>query len=212
MGSRSTRVWSQQPGVVFQDDSHRRYHRLGNFRLENGLILPDARIAYAMFGQLNAARDNAVLLPSWYRADHHGYDFLIWPGRALDPEKYFIVASEMFANGFHSGHDWPRHCGNRSGVAEILRSSRQLALPVNRKGRPLTRVNLTNAASCCPPLSRLRRNSRRTDVPVMRIGIVRLHQPLDSRARATDTSATGNHVSNCGHLSRIACPGSSPVR
>jgi homoserine O-acetyltransferase len=41
-------------------------------------------------------------VPSWYGADHHGYDFLIGPGRALDPARDFIVATEMFANGFSS--------------------------------------------------------------------------------------------------------------
>lgn len=83
-------------------DPHRRFHSLGDFRLESGVTLPNAKVAYATFGSLNAQRDNAVLIPSWYGSDHHGYDFLIGPGRALDPAKYFIVASEMFANGFSS--------------------------------------------------------------------------------------------------------------
>ena len=64
--------------------------------------MPNAKIAYATFGTLNAQRDNAILVPSWYGADHHGYDFLIGTGLALDPAKYFIVATEMFANGFSS--------------------------------------------------------------------------------------------------------------
>lgn len=65
-------------------------------------MLPDAKLAYATFGTLNAQRSNAILIPSWYGSDHHGYDFLIGPGLALDPDKYFIVATEMFANGFSS--------------------------------------------------------------------------------------------------------------
>src|SRR6266550_798440 len=83
-------------------DVHRRLFSLGDFRLESGVVLPGARIAYATFGTLNAQRDNAILLPSWYGSDHHGYDFLIGAGRALDPAKYFLVATEMFANGFSS--------------------------------------------------------------------------------------------------------------
>ena len=46
--------------------------------------LPKARIVYGTYGHLNAARDNAVLLPSHYMANHHGYEWLIGPGRALD--------------------------------------------------------------------------------------------------------------------------------
>ncbi len=83
-------------------DPHRQVYRLGDFRLETGVVLPDARLSYATFGTLNATHDNAVLVPSWYGADHHGYDFLIGPGLALDPARYFIVATEMFANGFSS--------------------------------------------------------------------------------------------------------------
>jgi homoserine O-acetyltransferase len=84
------------------DDVHRRVFSLGDFRLESGVVLPGARIAYATFGALNAQRDNAILIPSWYGSDHHGYDFLVGAGRALDPAKYFLVATEMFANGFSS--------------------------------------------------------------------------------------------------------------
>src|SRR6185436_11748430 len=84
------------------DDPHRRLFSLGDFRLESGAVIPNAKIAYATFGALNARKDNAILIPSWYGSDHHGYDFLIGPGRSLDPAKYFVVATEMFANGFSS--------------------------------------------------------------------------------------------------------------
>jgi homoserine O-acetyltransferase len=83
-------------------DPHRRHYVVDSFRLESGVVLPNASIAYATFGTLNARRDNAILIPSWYGSDHHGYDFLIGAGRALDPSKYFLVATEMFGNGFSS--------------------------------------------------------------------------------------------------------------
>ena len=80
-------------------DPNRRLLPIANFRLESGAVLSMAQVAYATFGTLNAARDNAVLVPSYYGADYHGYDFLIGPGKALDPAKYFVVATEMFGNG-----------------------------------------------------------------------------------------------------------------
>ena len=83
-------------------DAHRRLFPLGDVRLEGGAVLPGAMLAYATFGTLNAQRSNAVLLPSWYGSDHHGYDFLIGPGRALDPARDYIVLTEMFANGWSS--------------------------------------------------------------------------------------------------------------
>lgn len=73
-----------------------------NFRTEGGATLPQARIVYGTYGHLNAARDNVVLLPSHYMADHTGYEWLIGPDRALDPAKLFLVATELFGNGHSS--------------------------------------------------------------------------------------------------------------
>jgi homoserine O-acetyltransferase len=43
-----------------------------------------------------------VLAPSHYMADHHGYDWLLGPGQALDTSRYFVVTTEMFGNGHSS--------------------------------------------------------------------------------------------------------------
>lgn len=75
---------------------------IANFKTESGVTLPQARVVYGTFGHLNAARDNVVLLPSHYMADHNGYAFLIGPDRALDPGKLFLVATELFGNGHSS--------------------------------------------------------------------------------------------------------------
>ena len=70
-----------------------------SFKTEGGVVLPEAKIVYGTYGTLNAAGDNAVLLPSHYMAEMHGYGWLIGPGKALDPKKLFLVTSEMFGNG-----------------------------------------------------------------------------------------------------------------
>lgn len=70
-----------------------------NFQTESGPMLPQAHVIYGTYGQLNAAADNAVLLPSHFMAEMHGYEWLIGPGKALDPTKLFIVATELFGNG-----------------------------------------------------------------------------------------------------------------
>src|SRR6201998_1969075 len=70
-----------------------------NFKTESGAVLPEAKIVYGTYGKLNAAGDNAVLLPSHYMARMNGYGWLIGPGMALDPAKLFLVTSEMFGNG-----------------------------------------------------------------------------------------------------------------
>ena len=75
---------------------------IANFKTESGVVLPKAIVVYGTYGHLNAARDNAVLLPSHYMANHHGYEWLIGPGLALDTAKLFLVATELFGNGHSS--------------------------------------------------------------------------------------------------------------
>jgi homoserine O-acetyltransferase len=70
-----------------------------NFHTESGVTLPDAKIVYGTYGNLNAAGDNAILLPSHYMADMRGYGWLAGPGKALDPTRQFLITSELFGNG-----------------------------------------------------------------------------------------------------------------
>ena len=70
-----------------------------SFKTESGTVLPEAHLVYGTYGELNAAHDNAILLPSHYMAEMHGYGWLIGPGKSLDPRKYFLVTSELFGNG-----------------------------------------------------------------------------------------------------------------
>ncbi|HEY2547134.1 MAG TPA: alpha/beta fold hydrolase [Candidatus Acidoferrum sp.] len=79
--------------------SERHEFVIANFKTESGVVLPQARVVYGTYGKLNAAKDNAVLLPSHYMANFHGYEWLIGADKALDPSKYFLVATELFGNG-----------------------------------------------------------------------------------------------------------------
>ncbi len=69
------------------------------FVTESHAVLPQARIVYGTYGTLNAAKDNVVVLPSHFMADLHGYEWLIGPGKALDPGSLLLVTTEMFGNG-----------------------------------------------------------------------------------------------------------------
>ena len=83
-------------------DGGHQIFELGDFYLESGEILPAAKLSYVTHGQLNEDKDNLVLVPSAYLGDHHGFDFLIQGDKALSPDKYFIVATDMFQNGYSS--------------------------------------------------------------------------------------------------------------
>ena len=84
---------------MFAQGGEQHEFAIANFHSESGATLPEARIVYGTYGKLNAEGDNAVLLPSHYMANFHGYEWLIGPERALDPAKLFLVATELFGNG-----------------------------------------------------------------------------------------------------------------
>ncbi|KQO71877.1 alpha/beta fold hydrolase [Methylobacterium sp. Leaf88] len=75
---------------------------LGDFVLQGGKTLRNARLAYKTFGTLNAARDNAIVYPTWYSGQHTENEWLIGPGKALDPDTYFIIVPNLFGNGLSS--------------------------------------------------------------------------------------------------------------
>ncbi len=75
---------------------------LPSFTFEDGTTLPQTKVSYGTYGHLNAKKDNVILLPSSYMADHHDNDWLIGPGLALDTTRYFLVATELFGNGHSS--------------------------------------------------------------------------------------------------------------
>ncbi len=79
-----------------------RYFELGALALQSGEILPDARLAYTTHGTLNAARDNAVLFPTYYTGTHRDNERLVRAGRALDPTRWFVVIPNLFGNGVSS--------------------------------------------------------------------------------------------------------------
>ena len=75
---------------------------LGDVVLQHGATLRDAKLAYKTYGALSPRRDNVIVNPTSYGGQHTLNEGRIGPGRALDPEKYFIVVPNMFGNGLSS--------------------------------------------------------------------------------------------------------------
>ncbi len=84
-------------------------------RLKSGAELPAYDIAYETYGELNAARSNAVLVCHALNASHHvaGYyaddpknlgwwDNLVGPGKPLDTRRFFVVGSNYLGSCFGS--------------------------------------------------------------------------------------------------------------
>jgi homoserine O-acetyltransferase len=75
---------------------------LGDLVLQMGATLWRASLAYQTYGTLNAARDNAILIPTFYAGAHTDVELMMTPGRAIDPAKYFVIVANMFGNGLSS--------------------------------------------------------------------------------------------------------------
>ena len=70
---------------------------LGDFTLQSGVTLSNARLAYKTYGELNAAKDNVVVLPTFYTGNHMRNEGFFGAGRAIDPTKHFIVSVNMLS-------------------------------------------------------------------------------------------------------------------
>jgi len=87
-------AWAHNPN----QPPHQQY-RIGDLTLESGEVIKDFAISYVTHGTLNAQKSNAILMVTAISGNHHRLDFLIGPGKALDPTRYFIVATDAIGNG-----------------------------------------------------------------------------------------------------------------
>ena len=91
---------------------------LGNYQLESGITLPNARVAYKTHGTLNAAKDNVVLFPHMWSGTPKAMETFIGEDRPLSD-----AAADQSGDG--SG-DWGcvQHGCLLSRVTSRLRNSR----------------------------------------------------------------------------------------
>ncbi len=81
---------------------------IGDLVTEYGVRLPDVTMAYECWGELNTARDNAVLVEHALTGDAHvvgragpgqpspgWWDGLIGPGAPLDTDRFFVIATNV---------------------------------------------------------------------------------------------------------------------
>jgi homoserine O-acetyltransferase/O-succinyltransferase len=89
--------------------------RIAGFRLQNGIVMAEVRIAFETYGRLAPDGRNAVLITHGYTSSHHAagrnpkngnqpgwWDGLIGPGKAIDTDKLFVVSSNMLGSSFGS--------------------------------------------------------------------------------------------------------------
>ena len=73
-----------------------------NFSLQCGAVLPQVQVVYQTYGELSGDRNNVILYPTSYGAQHSDIDWLIKPDGILDPTRWFIIIPNMLGNGLSS--------------------------------------------------------------------------------------------------------------
>src|SRR5690554_8006897 len=82
-----------------------------NFTTVGGKTIPDVTIGWEAYGELNAAKDNVILITHFFSGNSHaagrytesdpfpGYwDAIIGPGKAIDTNKYYVISSDTLVN------------------------------------------------------------------------------------------------------------------
>ena len=82
-----------------------------NFTTQGGVTIPEVTVGWEAYGELNDARDNAILITHFFSGTSHaagryeedgqptGYwDAIIGPGKPLDTDEYYIISSDTLVN------------------------------------------------------------------------------------------------------------------
>jgi len=92
--------------ILHTQDGQQQIADLGQCKLESGQVIQDCRIGYRTFGHLNAAGDNAILMPTWLYGKSEDLKSLFGDGSSpqqlIDTGKYFGIAIDSIGNGVSS--------------------------------------------------------------------------------------------------------------
>jgi len=92
------------PALAEEGEQH--FAELGQCKLESGQVIEECRIGYRTFGQLNAEKSNAVLMPTWLYGNsgelriHFGNGSS--PLHLVDTTRFFGIAIDSLGNGVSS--------------------------------------------------------------------------------------------------------------
>lgn len=115
-----------------------KFAELGALKLESGETLKDCRLGYRTAGKLNEAKDNAVLLLTWFNGKSVDLEKSVGTGKLLEPSQYFVVMIDALGDGISTspsnspsqGNDkFPRITMRDMVAAEYLLATKELQLP-----------------------------------------------------------------------------------
>jgi homoserine O-acetyltransferase len=71
----------------------------GPLQLAAGETLASCPVGYRTYGELNAAKDNAILFPTWFSGRSEQLAEFVGADKLLDPSRYFIITVDALGNG-----------------------------------------------------------------------------------------------------------------
>ncbi len=86
---------------------------LGECVLESGEVLAPCDLAYRTYGELNAARDNAILISTWFGGTSAAWTGILGSG-LIDLEGFYTIVVDAFGNGVSTS---PTTSPTQSGAA-----------------------------------------------------------------------------------------------
>ncbi len=102
----------------------------GDVALQSGHVFPNLLLSYRSHGTLNAARDNVIVYPTSFSAQHSDIEWLVGPGGILDTDRWFVVIPDLFGNGLSSS---PSNSMDRFKLSEFPRISYHDAVRAQRR-------------------------------------------------------------------------------
>ncbi|WP_051011657.1 alpha/beta fold hydrolase [Nitratireductor pacificus] len=93
---------SSDPGATALGEDGALHLSLGRIGLQSGAVLDDAVMVVKTFGDLNARRDNAVVIPTSFGASHRDFEWMVGRESLFDPMHHFVVIANLFGNGLSS--------------------------------------------------------------------------------------------------------------
>jgi homoserine O-acetyltransferase/O-succinyltransferase len=75
---------------------------LGSCPTVGGIAIQPCKLGYRTAGQLNAARSNAILFPTWFSGKTENLRANIGPGKMVDTDRFFVIAVDALGNGISS--------------------------------------------------------------------------------------------------------------
>jgi homoserine O-acetyltransferase/O-succinyltransferase len=89
--------------AIAQESSPSRieYANLGDFRLENGSVIRNCKLAYQVYGKPNRKYSNVILFPTWFLGTTNDLVGGV-PGQLIDTVHYYLILVDALGDGLSS--------------------------------------------------------------------------------------------------------------